>query len=462
MSVHTKKSKNSLFYFIVIVSFDLLFWWVEPTYAVGTNQFMRSDTNFDGEVDLSDPVVTLLYLFQGGAPPNCEDAADVDDSGKLDISDAIYTLLYLFRGGPQPSNPFPLVGDDLTSDPLSCSPPDDCNPDNPFIYPHNKNPYCDCDETSYYAQGRIEICGNNMDENCDGIVIPCEPSFNPQLIGTMPDSPISLTETSGIVASRQYPGVYWVHRDSGDTARIYAIRDNGSLIRTFSVTKAAATDWEDISISFDENDKTWYLWIADIGNNPNQNPPMPRDELTIYKVPEPNPFTGETKTLPAILYNFNYPDGKHDAEALFIWEGIPYIAEKRTDVSGHGRARIYKFPRLDESTTVTLELIAEFLNDGKVVTGADISQDGRRLTLISDTISPTGEHPNVADRHWIIERAEGSTKIEDFISNPLQIWIFDFKNQQGEGICFIPETYDIFITSEERSIWSLPQSLYNP
>ena len=84
-------------------------------------QFLRADSNVDGEVDLSDAVNTLTHLFLGGKPLACQDAADANDSGELDISDAIYTLGYLFLGSsPDPPEPYPLYGGDPTNDTLGC------------------------------------------------------------------------------------------------------------------------------------------------------------------------------------------------------------------------------------------------------------------------------------------------------------------------------------------------------
>ncbi|MCW5942860.1 MAG: hypothetical protein KIS66_11540 [Fimbriimonadaceae bacterium] len=39
-----------------------------------------------------------------------------------------------------------------------------------------------------------------------------------------------IDETSGMVKSRRYHDVYWVHNDSGDVARVFALRPDGSLI----------------------------------------------------------------------------------------------------------------------------------------------------------------------------------------------------------------------------------------
>ncbi|MEM7231297.1 MAG: Ig-like domain-containing protein [Planctomycetota bacterium] len=83
--------------------------------------FLRSDCNQDQRFDASDPIFLLLYLFNGGRRPLCEDACDVNDVGRIiDISDAIYMLQFLFNGGQQPRPPYPEPGIDPTEDSLDC------------------------------------------------------------------------------------------------------------------------------------------------------------------------------------------------------------------------------------------------------------------------------------------------------------------------------------------------------
>lgn len=78
--------------------------------------FIRGDANKDDGVDISDPVYLLDYIFRGGRPPPCFDAADANNDTRIDISDPIWVLNYEFRGGPQPSEPFPQAGVDPSDD----------------------------------------------------------------------------------------------------------------------------------------------------------------------------------------------------------------------------------------------------------------------------------------------------------------------------------------------------------
>ena len=88
--------------------------------AQDCESFRRGDGNADGTVNIADPVVTLNFLFAGGAIA-CQDAADANDTGELDITDPIFTLNFLFLGGPAPAPPGPAAcGRDPTLDRLAC------------------------------------------------------------------------------------------------------------------------------------------------------------------------------------------------------------------------------------------------------------------------------------------------------------------------------------------------------
>jgi hypothetical protein len=72
--------------------------------------FIRGDATGEGAIDISDGILVFNYLFLGGRPPGCLQAADANASENVDISDGIYVLNYLFMGGPEPPAPFPGCG----------------------------------------------------------------------------------------------------------------------------------------------------------------------------------------------------------------------------------------------------------------------------------------------------------------------------------------------------------------
>ncbi|MEM7232971.1 MAG: PKD domain-containing protein [Planctomycetota bacterium] len=80
--------------------------------------FLRGDADGNGNIDITDAIVLLNFLFLGGVEPACLDAADTSDSGRVDISSPISILNFLFLGGGAPAVPFPNLGIDPTEDDL--------------------------------------------------------------------------------------------------------------------------------------------------------------------------------------------------------------------------------------------------------------------------------------------------------------------------------------------------------
>ena len=70
--------------------------------------FVRGDANADGQVDLSDSIFTLLFLFGSGLEPPCLEATDANHDGTAsDLADPVFLLNWLFAGGESPSAPAP-------------------------------------------------------------------------------------------------------------------------------------------------------------------------------------------------------------------------------------------------------------------------------------------------------------------------------------------------------------------
>ena len=88
---------------------------------VSSAAFRRGDSNGSGDVNISDALHTLSWLFSDGAVPPCRKAADVNDDGRVDISDPLALLGYLFLGSAEPPAPFGTRGTDPTPDALTCS-----------------------------------------------------------------------------------------------------------------------------------------------------------------------------------------------------------------------------------------------------------------------------------------------------------------------------------------------------
>jgi hypothetical protein len=69
---------------------------------------VSGDANGDGQVELSDVVYIINYLYKGGPAPECDpvtDCGDVNNDEIVDVSDVLYLINYLYKGGPPPGNP---------------------------------------------------------------------------------------------------------------------------------------------------------------------------------------------------------------------------------------------------------------------------------------------------------------------------------------------------------------------
>lgn len=209
---------------------------------------------------------------------------------------------------------------------------------------------------------------------------PCPAFDDPEPIATVTEP--ALDEVSGIVASRAHEGVFWVHNDSGDTARFFAIDRTGALRGTYLIDSARAIDFEDNAIGPGPDGTTW-LYIGDIGDNRAR-----RDEIVVWGLPEPQALEGSL-SLPTMVqatpYRFVYPDGPRDAETLLVEPDGSFvvISKSRTGQSGVYRAPAPQQP----DQTRTLEKIHEIIlgiepiAGDLMATGGDLTPDGRTFVL---------------------------------------------------------------------------------
>jgi hypothetical protein len=203
-------------------------------------------------------------------------------------------------------------------------------------------------------------------------------------LGVLKDPAIK--ESSGLVASRSTPGFYWTHNDSGDGPFIYGLDSRGRRKGVWRVTVAGARDWEDIAAGPGPDRNRSYLYIGDIGDNSER-----RYDIIVYRVPEPTINTADTsstKSKPLLTENaeaihLRYPDGKHDAETLMVHPvtGSLVIITKVL----FSNPVVYEASGpLSSEKTITLRRLGE-LNIpsllGGIITGGDISPDGRRVAL---------------------------------------------------------------------------------
>ena len=77
MPLHSRTMLWAISLFILAANFSA------ATLATAADApFRRGNINDDAAVDISDPIVLLAYLFNGGEEPGCMDSADTNDDGQ--------------------------------------------------------------------------------------------------------------------------------------------------------------------------------------------------------------------------------------------------------------------------------------------------------------------------------------------------------------------------------------------
>jgi len=255
----------------------------------------------------------------------------------------------------------------------------------------------------------------------------------PTRVGTI-TSP-AIQEVSGFVASHRLPGGWWAVNDSGNAPQLHALSTRGRLVASLAVTGAANRDWEDLAAAPTPGGRA--LYIGDIGDNN-----LVRNDLVVYRVREPT--TTRRVTARAEALPFRYPDGRHNAEALFVdpRSGRIYVITKELR-----HARVYRFPSpLRPGRRVVLERVggegARQLGRLAPVTGAAISPDGARVAV--RTYWEALELRRGGGRSF----ESGFSQVEDVRLAP---------ERQGEAIAYSRDGRSLVTTSEvlPAPIWRL-------
>jgi hypothetical protein len=183
-----------------------------------------------------------------------------------------------------------------------------------------------------------------------------------------------LSEISGLVASRNQPGILWVHNDSGDEAAVYAIDLQGRTVAEVRLIGIDAVDCEDIALG-PGPDGDDCLYLADIGDNA-----AARETICIYRFPEPQIEIREEGQIVQLSVECDvieaaYPDGPRDAEALLV---DPITGDVIVASKDFIHARAYHVPAAVDGAA-TLEFLLEL--PWGFMTGGDISSDGTSILL---------------------------------------------------------------------------------
>ncbi len=273
-----------------------------------------------------------------------------------------------------------------------------------------------------------------------------------------------ISEMSGIARS-PLDGLFWVHNDSGDEARLFALDAAGrvqipaSLADEYhGVTKqpgkrqwpgvlidnASNKDWEDLASD------GLNLYIADLGNNGNS-----RRDLGIFVVPWRS--LGDTRSASATRFiPVHYPDQEdfpplarhYDSESLFFADGSLYAITKHREPFPSQQmqpgAKLYRLDSLAESPSNALTLI-DRNEQLTAATAAALSPDGATLAVLSYTAI------------WLFEKPETG---DAWLSAPSRRLALDTDSaRQVEAIAWL-DGETLIVSNEQRDWFEVPLALF--
>ena len=220
-----------------------------------------------------------------------------------------------------------------------------------------------------------------------------------------------LTEISGIAASLIHDNVVWVHNDSSDAARLYALDlETCDTVSELRLRGVQARDFEGLASTRNARGRA-ALWVGDIGDNRDSWP-----SVTLHRVWEPKMLG--TRSRPVKSWDFTYPDRPHNAETLMVSGRSVWVATWQLATGG-----VYSVPL---RRTVAS---AERLDDvGPLTTDGSIHPDERGYVL-----------RDYLDVHFYMGLPPGR-KVATF-ALPRQV--------QGEAITWTSDGTGLLIASEE-------------
>ncbi|QNN23909.1 hypothetical protein HED60_17080 [Planctomycetales bacterium ZRK34] len=256
----------------------------------------------------------------------------------------------------------------------------------------------------------------------------------------------AINESSGLAVSRIHRDLYWTHNDSGNAPVLFAIGPNGEDRAMFTLVGLRARDWEDMaSCTLDGKP---YLLIGDVGDNQQTH-----QHGTLILVPEPDvkdiDHHRRAVIKPERLIHFVYEDGPANCEAIVVdaAAGKVLLIQK----VALGACGVYELPLSppaaeDEAPNARRMYTAKRIGQSwiNMVTGADLSHDGRRLII--STYGPSYELTRTGDETW----ADVFKKQPRRVDMP--------RRRQGESICYDTDGESLLLTSEKRPtpLWYIP------
>ncbi len=257
-------------------------------------------------------------------------------------------------------------------------------------------------------------------------------------VGTVDDK--SITEASGLAASRQNSGVLWTHNDSGSDSCLFAMSSDGRKLGTYLLRQAKADDWEDIAVGPGPESGESYLYVGDIGGNKQR-----RKKVVVYRTLEPE-VELEQKAKKRRLddvdeLRLDYPKGSsYDSETLMVDPSTSDLYVVTKEPTGRALVFVARAPHrrkkhndLEQVATLRLPTATP---GGLLVTGGDIAADGSAILI------------RTYSRAYVWPRNSAQSVAEALRAEPCRVPLQ--QEPQGEAIAFTATADGYFTVSEGK------------
>ena len=246
----------------------------------------------------------------------------------------------------------------------------------------------------------------------------------------------AIDEASGIVASRRNADVFWIHNDSGDWPRLFALTSDAGHLGEYRIDGITNRDWEDMAIGYVDETDSYDLYIGEIGDNNHVH-----NTKKIYRVREPavsasQPAVNDTlrnaETVP-----FVYSDNvNHNAETLLF---DPVTRDVFIVTKGYGGGQDIVFrgesPLITTETMVFDSVATISFPSGGTAVGGDISPSGTAILI------------KTYAKMYLWSRNVGETVAESLNREPVAVPYTS--EPQGEAVAWLADEMGYVTVSEE-------------
>lgn len=297
---------------------------------------------------------------------------------------------------------------------------------------------------------------------CNAAPVAAEQPTNAKQWGIVGEE--KLIELSGLAPYRGGGDetLFWAHND-GARSKLYLLDSDGDTRGVLDIDGIDPVDCEDLC-SFQKGESR-FLLLADTGDNN-----LRRKSVKLYLIMEPSlaEFEGaaggkkkkkkdkppELKLKPAATYEFTYPDGAHNCEAV----GVDVSKQKIVLVTKEKNpgCDVFSLPLLIDPKGVLHEQPTQ-------------PQQAKHLaripvpTITGLAVDPTGKRLMLLGRSQLFEFTRPVTPAADTSEPYVRMLKADPrplakpKQEQGEAVCFSPDGKKLYVASEGKNqpIWEL-------